>query len=96
MLKQKKKTHLLKRCDPKLLFDYLTVHSVEPVNKLDYNRYDQLSGLPIAHQTAVPEVPGSISGSDKIFCVCLFVLYLRFAFGTQNTLFVMIFLPFLL
>jgi len=52
--------------------------------------FNWLCGQEVTLQTAVWEVPGSITGSGKDFYVCFFVLLLLcFYFFVQNTLFIM-------
>jgi len=51
---------------------------------------DVFSGLEVTHQTAVPEVFGSVPDSDKDFCVCYFVVFVAFLLLSPKPLLVML------
>jgi len=53
--------------------------------------FSSLSGQEVTHQTAVPELLGSITSYDKDLDVCFFcfVVIVAFTFLVQKTLFVM-------
>ena len=66
------------------LFIYVSIHCVETVKWLDYNRYSQfnLVGAVVTHPPWVQEVPCSIPGSRigfyvRFFCVIV-VMFLPF------------------
>jgi len=74
------------------LFIYVSTHYLDTVEKLDFNQYVQLGqhgGVEVTHQTAVRELPVSILGSCKYFCLLFGLLLLCFYFVVQNPYFVM-------
>jgi len=75
------------------MFWLFTSKQLNGVTLTMYNRYAQMcfGGLELTHQTAVPEIPGSILVPGEDYDVCFFLFdVIKFNFLVPNQYFILL------